>query len=87
MTQDELLVLAHQWFLAGAHRQYRQLSRLCPMARVEYRTMCPQFLLDWCKRRVSRRALFCSAYIRNIHKMQNMYNIHKQNILDIFSIF
>ncbi len=25
--QDELLVLAHQWFQAGAHRRYRELAR------------------------------------------------------------
>ncbi len=59
---------------------------VCPMTRVEYKTMCPHELFDWCKRRVSRpgRVLFCFANIRNIHNMQNMYNRHSQCIFCIF---
>ncbi len=53
------------------------LCCVCPMRRVEYRTIGPLLLLDWWIRRVSSRARFCSAYFEFICKtckinMQNM---------------
>ncbi len=61
---------------------------VCPMTRVECRTMCPQLLLDWCNCRVSRRALFRSAkkytqYAKYVKYTKTMHIGHILHILQI----
>ena len=59
---------------ANGHDEIRMwpLCFVCPMRRVEYRTIWPQVLLDWCIRRVSSRARFCSTYFESICKICKM---------------